>query len=140
MLTNDDRCFACGAQNPDGLRLEFTYAPEGAKAQTYFVPDRKYQGWQDIVHGGIIMTLLDETMAKAAVHGGFSVLTGEITAKFKNPARIMEQLRCEAEIREIKKKVVYASAAVYAANGTIIAEATAKMVIAPNTQDAGSTV
>jgi uncharacterized protein (TIGR00369 family) len=136
MLTNDDRCFACGTQNPDGLHLEFTYSTDGAKAQTVFVPDSRYQGWQDIVHGGIIMTLLDETMAKAAVHGGFSVLTGEITAKFKNPARIMEQLRCEAEIKEVKKKIVYASGAVYAANGTVIAEATAKMVIAPHTEGA----
>jgi acyl-coenzyme A thioesterase PaaI-like protein len=75
------------------------------------------------------MTLLDEVMAKAAVKKGFNVLTGEITTKFKNPARVMEPLRCEAEIEAVKKKVLYARAAVYKENGTIVAQATSKMFI-----------
>ncbi|MEI6124981.1 MAG: PaaI family thioesterase [Pseudomonadota bacterium] len=129
MLINDDTCFVCGQHNPEGLHLEFRYAPDGSKAETTFMPAIKYQGWQGIVHGGIIITLLDETMAKAAVRKGFSVLTGEITAKFKNPAKVMEPLRCEAEIEQVKKKIVYARGTVYTHHGTVVAEATSKMVI-----------
>lgn len=129
MLTSDDTCFACGRQNPDGLKLDFTYTPDGSKAETTFIPEPKYQGWKGIVHGGIIITLLDETMAKAAVRRGFNVLTGEITARLKNPAPVLEPLRCEAEIDEVTKKIIYARAAVYLPDGTVVAEATAKMAI-----------
>jgi uncharacterized protein (TIGR00369 family) len=129
MLIDNNKCFVCGQKNKDGLKLQFRYSPDGGKVETRFVPDAKYQGWKGVLHGGIIMTLLDEVMAKAAVKKGFNVLTGEITTKFKNPARVMEPLRCEAEIEAVKKKVLYARAAVYKENGTIVAQATSKMFI-----------
>jgi len=129
MLTNDDTCFACGRKNPSGLMLDFSYSADGKKASTDFALDGTYQGWQGVIHGGIIMTILDETMAKAAVKSGFTVLTGEITARFKHPAKVMERLRCEAEVEAVKKKIVYARAAVYGESGATVAQATAKMVI-----------
>ena len=129
MLIDNNKCFVCGQKNSDGLQLQFRYSPDSGKVETRFVPDAKYQGWKGVLHGGIIMTLLDEVMAKAAVKKGFNVLTGEITTKFKNPARVMEPLRCEAEIESVKKKVLYARAAVYKESGTIVAQATSKMFI-----------
>jgi len=129
MLVDNNKCFACGSENPDGLHLQFTYAPDGGKVTTTFSPPQKFQGWQDVVHGGILITLLDEIMAKAAVHQGYSVLTGEITAKFKQPAKVMQQLRCEGEVEAVKKKLLYARAAVYAGDGTVVAQATSKMFI-----------
>jgi len=128
MLANDDTCFVCGKRNPDGLQLEFTY-PDDATARTVFVPGKRYEGWRDIVHGGIILTLLDETMAKAAVRKGYAVVTGEIQAKFKAPARVLDTLHCEARVIAVKRSIVYAQGAVHADGGRIIAEATAKMVV-----------
>jgi uncharacterized protein (TIGR00369 family) len=129
MLTDDNRCFACGRENKEGLQLEFTYPPGNGKAETRFTPSDKYQGWQGFVHGGILVTLLDEVMAKAAAQAGFRVLTGEITAKFKQPACVAEPLRCEAQVENVRKKIVYASAAVFKEDGTIVAQATSKMFI-----------
>ncbi len=129
MLIDNNKCFACGRDNTEGLKLEFSYPENGDKALTTFTPAAKYQGWEDILHGGIIITLLDEVMAKAAVCKGFQVVTGEITAKLKNPARIAETLRCEGRVDVVKKKVVYASGTVYKEDGTIVAQATAKMFI-----------
>ncbi len=129
MLIDNNKCFACGNDNPDGLKLKFIYSPDGKKVKTTFVPDAKYQGWKDVVHGGIIVTLLDETMAKAAVKKGFRILTGEISAKFKAPAKVNEQLCCEAEIEAVKKKILYVRATVYKENGSTVASATTKMFI-----------
>lgn len=129
MLTDDNKCFACGQENPDGLKLQFTYSTDGNKVETAFTPDEKYQGWKGLVHGGIIITLLDEVMAKAAVKKGFNVLTGEITAKLRNPAHVMEPLRCVAQIEAVKRKVIYASSTVYKENGAIVALAKSKMFI-----------
>jgi len=129
MLTDNDNCFACGRRNRDGLQLEFTYPPGNRGAETRFISSEKHQGWQGFVHGGILMTLLDETMAKAASQAGFFVLTGEISAKFKHPASVTEPLRCAAQIVNVRKKIVYASAAVYKEDGTVVAQATSKLFI-----------
>jgi len=95
MLIDNNYCFACGKENPDGLQLEFKYSDDGSKVETTYIPPEKFQGWKGIVHGGIITTLLDEIMAKTAIKNGYQVLTGEITTRFKNPAKTLEPLRCE---------------------------------------------
>ena len=53
-------CFACGTENPIGLNLEFYRI--GDVILTDIVLDRVYEGWENMAHGGIVSTLLDETM------------------------------------------------------------------------------
>jgi uncharacterized protein (TIGR00369 family) len=91
--------------------------------------DSAYQGWKDLVHGGILMTLMDETMAKAAVRGGLRIVTAEMSVKFKRPARVGSMLVCSACVEDIRKRLVYASAAIRSEDGTVIAEATGKLMI-----------
>ncbi len=129
MLVDNNYCFACGSENPDGLKLEFKYSKDNSRVETTYIPPEKFQGWKGIVHGGIITTLLDEVMAKAAVKKGYQVLTGEITTRFKTPAKILEPLRCEAEIEEVKKKLLYVKGTAYNKSGKVIAEARSKMII-----------
>ena len=129
MLSSDGRCFVCGKENAGGLQLDFSFSEDGLSAETVFLPDEKYQGWPGIVHGGIIMTVLDEAMAKAAVHRGFTVVTGEMTVKLKNPPKTGEPLRCRGTIENVKRKILYAGARAAREDGTVIAEATAKFVI-----------
>ena len=64
-LEDDHYCFVCGEENPSGLHLKFS-ANKG-KIQTEFIPRKIHQGYKNIVHGGIISTLLDEAMVKAAL-------------------------------------------------------------------------
>ena len=45
-------CFACGQENPIGLKLRFTW--DGQTAHAEFTPTELHQGWWGIVHGGII--------------------------------------------------------------------------------------
>lgn len=129
MLVDNQKCFACGKENPDGLQLEFTYSSDGNSVETTYVPPEKFQGWQGIVHGGIITTLLDEVMAKAAVNKGYHVLTGEITTRFKTPARTLEPLQCSARIEQTKKKLLYVTGTARNQDGEIVAEARSKMII-----------
>ncbi len=128
-LEDNKCCFVCGPDNPEGLKIQFHYQENGKKVNATFVPPKKLQGWKDVVHGGIIVTLLDEVMAKAAQKSGYAVVTGEIQTRFKNPARVLEPLRLEAEIENVRKKIVYARATAYRDDGAIIAEAKSKMVL-----------
>ena len=54
-------CFACGEDNPIGLRLKPVY--DGEKVTAEFTPTEHHQGWLNITHGGILYTLLDEVAA-----------------------------------------------------------------------------
>jgi hypothetical protein len=56
-------CFACGKDNPVGLKLKIV--KDGDEARGEFTVSEFYQGWRGYVHGGIIFTILDEAMAYA---------------------------------------------------------------------------
>jgi uncharacterized protein (TIGR00369 family) len=129
MPVDNDTCFACGSRNPHGLQLQFSYPADGATAEAVFIPEPRYQGWQDIVHGGILMTLLDEVMAKAAVHSGHQVLTGEMLVRFRRPARILEPLRCSGRIESVTRKIVYAAGRIVNERDETVATATSKMML-----------
>jgi acyl-coenzyme A thioesterase PaaI-like protein len=58
-------CFACGTANPKGLNLYFYRS--GDAVCTDVTLDRDHEGWENVVHGGIISTLLDETMSWAII-------------------------------------------------------------------------
>ncbi len=124
-LVDDHGCFACGMQNPHGLRLEWKV--EGHTTSTQYIPEQKYQGWQGILHGGIIATLLDEAMTRLAwiVCGG--ALTAEMTVRFIAPAKIGELLLVRGEIVSESRKIVEMKASIHSAN-TLIAHSSGKAI------------
>ena len=63
-----NRCFGCGSANLQGLKLEFLLAEDGTVVCPASIPDR-FEGHPGYLHGGIIATLLDETMSKAVRDG-----------------------------------------------------------------------
>jgi uncharacterized protein (TIGR00369 family) len=126
IVKNSDRCFACGKDNPIGLRLKFTPISNGVRAE--FIPTKEYEGFQDIIHGGIIATLLDETIAWACRTCGVDTVTGEITVRYKKPLLTGKPVTIIGIIEKNKGKLLLGSAYIQDKNGIIIATATAKMV------------
>jgi hypothetical protein len=53
-------CFACGTDNPIGLNLQFYRLADDVC--TEITLDKQYEGWEGVIHGGIVSTLLDEVM------------------------------------------------------------------------------
>ena len=89
-LIDDHHCFACGSENARGLLIDWKI--DGRTTSGEFVPGKHFQGWKDIVHGGIIATLLDEAITRLAwvVCGG--ALTAEMTVRYLAPAKVGEKL------------------------------------------------
>lgn len=127
-LIDDHYCFACGADNKEGL--DVTWKIEGLKTWTEFVPARKFQGWKGIVHGGILATLLDEAMTRLAwvVSGG--ALTAEMNVRFVRPAKVGEKIFVEGEIVSENRKLVQMKACLYSEKlgGPILAHSTGTAV------------
>jgi uncharacterized protein (TIGR00369 family) len=101
-LPQSRSCFVCGARNPVGLQLRFE--TDGAIARTTFVPKPEHGGFQSVVHGGILATVLDEVMVWAiGVRTGQFAYCAELTVRYLAPARPGEALIATAELIENKR-------------------------------------
>ena len=121
-------CFVCGEKNPGGLQLHFEIDPEKQTLKTTFVASPVYQGYDGIVHGGIISTLLDEAMAKLAYELGYQTITASLEIRFKLPAPILQPLHVYGEITEVSHRLVKAKARVEQRDGTILAVGTSNLL------------
>ena len=59
-------CFACGTANPIGLKLEFYRLADSICSDITL--KKVHEGWENLAHGGIISTLLDEVMSWAVLY------------------------------------------------------------------------
>jgi acyl-coenzyme A thioesterase PaaI-like protein len=83
----DNYCFVCGRDNPRGLKIKVTYFPEEQAAETKIALPREYQGWADVIHGGILSTLLDEMMAHAVWRFAGPGVTLSMEVRFHHPLK-----------------------------------------------------
>lgn len=121
-------CFVCGKNNSGGLRLNFEIDKEKQTLKTTFTANPVFQGYDGIVHGGIISTLLDEAMAKLSYEMGYNTVTASLEIRFKKPAPVLEPLLVYGEITEVSKRLVKAKARVVKGDGTILAVGTSTLM------------
>lgn len=95
---SDHMCFGCGPVNPYGLKMKF-YADEAAVVSWVTVPEHLC-GWDNLVHGGVITTILDEIMSWSAIYllKRF-ILTKSITVDFLKPLHVGERLKAEGRVQ-----------------------------------------
>ncbi len=120
----NENCFVCGKNNPNGLQLSFKIDKEKQTLKSTFVASPTFQGWDGLVHGGIISTLLDEAMAKLVYDLGYEAVTASLEIRFKKPVPILEPLSIHGEITEVNKRLIKAKAHVAKKDGTILATGT----------------
>jgi acyl-coenzyme A thioesterase PaaI-like protein len=84
------RCFVCGQRNPSGLHA--VYRQEGDRIVTEFTGHEVHEGYPGVVHGGLLATLLDETMGRAALFSAAWTMTGRLEVRYRAPAPTHRQL------------------------------------------------
>ncbi len=120
-LPISEPCFVCGKDNPAGLRTEF-YVVDG-QVRTDFRPQPHHCGYQNTVHGGIVATILDETMGWAAARAITRMcLTGELTVRYLTPVPGDRVTTVFTEVVQSSRRMVRARGWI-AENGTIYAKA-----------------
>jgi len=126
-LRDNQRCYVCGTQNPEGLGVHFEIDHDARSISARFTPRDAHQGFEGIVHGGILSALLDEAMAKLSVSLGIPAVTAEMTVKFKAAAAPGEELLITGRLVEETRRLVRAEAAI-GRGPVIVAEATGKLI------------
>jgi acyl-coenzyme A thioesterase PaaI-like protein len=77
-------CFVCGQDNPRGLRIRFQRNERG-EVSALWSPTPVWEGFEGIVHGGVVSAVLDEAMSKAVSSSGCEALTAELQVRFRRP-------------------------------------------------------
>jgi len=96
-------CFACSPRNTAGLQMQF-FTDEKAVFSRVTIPAHLC-GWNDVAHGGVISTILDETMGWATMYLLRCIsLTQTLTVDFKKPVSIGTLMEVESKILELKGK------------------------------------
>ncbi len=129
-LADDRRCFACGPDNATGLRMTFEYGDGTARARV--TPGREFGGWSNILHGGIVMTLLDEAMAHAAIAAGERAVTARIEVRFRNAVPTGVPLIAQGRVDGRRGRVMEISGTLTDEGGTTYAESHARFVVETN--------
>ncbi len=114
-------CFACGPRNPIGLRLRFAAEGNGVRAE--FTPGPQYQGYEGVVHGGIIAAALDDAMANLFHMRGRETMTARLEVRYRREAPIGRRLVVTAFLVRERGGVFAAEAHLTLADGTPLAYA-----------------
>ncbi len=125
-FADDSMCFACGEKNADGLHLKFDYTGEHVSTTLAFA--QKFQGYSSIVHGGLISTVLDETMVTLLNRMGHLAVTAELSVRFLSPLSIGQTVTVTADLIEVRGRTFRVAATATLPDGTRIATSEARCV------------
>jgi uncharacterized protein (TIGR00369 family) len=95
----DKNCFGCGSDNHSGLRMSFE--TNGRQVRTRLSVAGRFRGWSKLVHGGVLSTILDETMSwSAIILTKRFILTKQMTVQFLRPVYVGSTLTAIGSIKE----------------------------------------
>lgn len=79
-----DNCVVCSHSNERGLGLEFALSEDGS-VQAAFNCDKSFEGYADMLHGGVISSLLDGAMTSCMFAHGCATVTVQLNIRFRHP-------------------------------------------------------
>jgi uncharacterized protein (TIGR00369 family) len=125
-LPHSKSCFVCGSRNPIGLKLRFQ--TDGKIVRAKLTPEAVHNGFIDVIHGGLLATVLDEIMVwGCAVQTKHFSYCAEMTVRYLSPARPGEEIIAEGELVENKRGRIFLAAGVLKrADETVICTSTGK--------------
>lgn len=116
-------CFGCSPDNTCGLGL--TFVEDGDYVVSEWMPKPQFQGWHNVLHGGIQATLLDEiaswlVFAKLQTSG----VTSKMEVRLKKPVYTDKgKLTLKAKLREMNRNIAVIETWLYNADMELCAYA-----------------
>jgi uncharacterized protein (TIGR00369 family) len=125
-------CIVCGDKesNPHTLSLRFRATGDGV--ETSYTPDSLQEGYMNIVHGGIISALLDETIGWAcACSARRYFVTAELNIRFVKPLQVNTRVTVHGHCTGQTSKFSEGQGEILGEDGTLYARAKAKYFLLP---------
>ena len=117
--------------NPWGVRGVPEINEDGAKVTIEYTPPAHFGGWANVLHGGVISTLLDEAIALVGM-ASFknAAFTASLEIRFRNPAPTCTKLIISANRTKMSRKLINVDANLALEDGTVCATGCGKVVLA----------
>jgi len=119
----DYNCFGCSPNNQMGLKMEFF--EDGEEIVSIWNPEHHFDGYINVLHGGIQSTLIDEiaywtVLIKLKTSG----VTARLDVRLKKPLYTNNgKIRLRAKLAELKGRVAIIDVKIYNSEKEICASA-----------------
>lgn len=135
---NSKHCFVCGLENPVGLKLRFFNDADGAVRATLTVADH-FQSYPGVAHGGIIATVLDEAMGRAAMVADPNrfLMTVKMEIRYRQPVPTAQPVTVIAQLEKDRGRTATATGRVILPDGAVAVEASGLLAEMPAELSAG---
>jgi len=119
-------CFLCGHSNKKGFKLDFDLVDDGSMEACFRCSDF-LEGYNNVMHGGVVSALLDSVMTNCLFARGIKALTAELNVRFLAPVKTEGVVRLKASI-EKSSGSYYVLRASLVQGQTLKAKATGKFI------------
>lgn len=126
-------CFCCSSKNPIGLKLSFWYDEISKTVETRWLPDKNYQGYQGVLHGGIQSTLMDEVASWSIyILEGTAGVTQSMEIFYSKPMMIEKgEVIVRGRIYHREKRLVTVHVELFDGTGTLCTTGKIKYFVFP---------
>ena len=130
---NSRMCLVCGLKNPFGLHTSF-FELDNNELLALFKPREEHQSYPGRLHGGIISTILDETIGRAVMIQSKNDVWGvtvDLQIRFKKPVPLDEELRVTGRITKDSSRFFEGTGELLLQDGTVAATGHGKYLKIP---------
>ncbi len=116
------RCFGCSPLNNIGLALSFYEIDDVLYAE--WEPNKLYEGYKDVLHGGIQATILDEISAWLVnTQCNTAGVTQALSIEYYHPVKLSGIIKAKAVLIERTEKQAKIAASLMNSEGKVCSEA-----------------
>jgi acyl-coenzyme A thioesterase PaaI-like protein len=103
LRSDANHCFVCGPGNPIGLKLDFRLEDDICHSE--FTPGPDHCGYDNVTHGGIVFSALDDVMANWLFLKGFKAFTAKCDIRYRDALPIGTTVRLEGHCTKQKARL-----------------------------------
>ncbi len=117
-------CVICGQEHPTGMRLRFAVDDHGS--ETGWTVQERFAGFHGVLHGGLVLAVMDDAMWYAIYGQGGVTLTAEATVRYRRRVEVGQPIAIRGRVREHRGRLWTCAAEVVSAGGAAEVLATAE--------------
>lgn len=116
-------CFGCSSKNEYGLQMQFR--DEGEDVVSEWSPQMRFQGYKNVLHGGIQATLIDEIASWCVqIRMKTAGVTSNLNVRYRKPVYTSEKrIILRSRIEQQRKNLVDVKVELYNETHELCAEA-----------------
>ncbi len=127
-LVKGTHCFCCGRDNAQGLHLA-GWVVEGQAIRYDFLAEARFQGWEGLLHGGVLPLVFDEMLGWLSYSLGHRAMTARMEVRLRKPVAIGERLRLTGAVAQRRRTLLEVALSAVRPDGTVVADGSGTMLI-----------